>query len=76
MCLDREFNKLLLEAAGDEFAAASERTAAGPSDPREEHKAAVRSADMHPGTPVIAGTGLLSDPIADEPAAAAARAGA
>jgi hypothetical protein len=28
MCLDREFNKPLLEAAGDEFAAASERTAA------------------------------------------------
>ncbi len=75
MCREREFNKLLLEAAGDEFAAASERTAAGPSDPREEHKAAVRSADMHPGTAVIVGTRVLSDPFADEPATAA-RAGA
>jgi hypothetical protein len=75
MCLDREFNKPLLEAPDDECAAASERTAAGPSDPREEHKAAVRSADVHPGTPVIVGTRVLSDPIADEPAAAA-RAGA
>jgi hypothetical protein len=71
MCLDREFNKRLLEAAGDEFAAASERTAAGPSDPREEHKAAVRSADIHPGTPVIVGTRVPGDSIADEPAARA-----
>ena len=75
MCLDREFNKLLLEAAGDEFAAASERTAAGPSDPREEHKAAVRSADTHSGAPVHEGISVPDTPIADE-AAAAARAGA
>ena len=67
MCLEREFNKLLLEAAGNEFAAASERTAAGPRlDPREEHKVAVRSADTHPGAPVIVGIRVPSAPIADE----------
>ena len=37
---------------------------------------AVRSADTHPGAPVVAATGVPSVPIADEVAAAAARAGA
>ncbi len=74
---EREFNKLLLEAAGNGFAAPSERTAAGPSvDPSEEHMMAVRSVDTHPGAPVIVATSVPSVPIADEVAAAAARAGA
>jgi len=37
---------------------------------------AVRSADTHPGAPVIVATGVPSVPIADEVAAAATRAGA
>ncbi len=37
---------------------------------------AVRSVDTHPGAPVIVATGVPSARIADEVAAAAARAGA
>ena len=44
-------------------------------DLREEHKVAVRSADTHPGAPVLEGSGVPGAPIADE-VAAAARAGA
>ena len=77
-CRDRGFNKLLLEAAGNEFAAASEWTAAGPRlDSKEARKVAAMSADTHPGVPVVLeGIGVPGTPIADEAAAAAARAGA
>ncbi len=37
---------------------------------------AVRSVDTHPGAPVPEGIGVPGTPIADEAAAAAARAGA
>ena len=77
MYREREFNKLLLEAACNRFAATSERTAAGPSvDPGKEHMMAVRSVDTLPGAPVMVATSVPSVPIADEVAAAAARAGA
>ncbi len=70
---ERESNKLLLEAASNAFAAASERTAARPSvDGREGHKVAVRSADTHPGAPVIVLMGVPSARIADGPVAAVA----
>ena len=75
MCRERKSNTLLLEAAGNGFAVASERTAAGPSvGLREEHKVAVRRADTHSGPPVIEGLGVLGSLVADEPAAG--RAGA
>ena len=74
---ERESNKLLLEAASNGFAATFERTADGPSvDPRKEHKVAERSADTHPGAPVIVRCGAPGARIADGPIAAVARAGA
>ena len=70
---ERELDKLLLEAAGNGFAAASERTAAGPSvDPRKEHMMAVRSVDTHPGAPVVVATSVPIARIADGPVAAVA----
>ena len=42
----------------------------------EEHKVAVRSADTHPGAPVVVATSVPIAPVADEAAATPARAGA